>query len=120
MIEVSTESPETQRIIYRCKRKACGHVWAYDYNVNRRKTNTSSKHKPFDIITYYRDTESGRVTSSDEYFTGCPKCHSKFIEGNAVKGTYSDSHKCDSRCMNAKGPDCECQCAGKNHGINHL
>lgn len=27
-------------------------------------------------------------------------------------------HKCDSRCMNAKGHSCECSCGGKNHGIN--
>jgi|WetSurMetagenome_2_1015567.scaffolds.fasta_scaffold1904293_1 hypothetical protein len=27
-------------------------------------------------------------------------------------------HICDARCMNAKGHDCECQCGGKNHGIN--
>lgn len=26
-------------------------------------------------------------------------------------------HKCDSRCMCAKGGTCECSCGGKNHGI---
>lgn len=25
-------------------------------------------------------------------------------------------HKCDSRCMNSKGHNCECSCGGKNHG----
>ena len=25
-------------------------------------------------------------------------------------------HKCDARCMNAKGHSCECSCHGKNHG----
>jgi hypothetical protein len=25
-------------------------------------------------------------------------------------------HKCDYRCMFARGPNCECSCAGKNHG----
>lgn len=33
-----------------------------------------------------------------------------------VKGTYSEGHKCDSRCLNAKGHDCTCQCGGLNHG----
>lgn len=28
-------------------------------------------------------------------------------------------HKCDARCMNATGHDCECSCGGKNHGINN-
>jgi len=25
-------------------------------------------------------------------------------------------HKCDARCRNAKGKNCECSCRGKNHG----
>lgn len=25
-------------------------------------------------------------------------------------------HKCDARCLNAKGNSCECSCGGKNHG----
>jgi hypothetical protein len=25
-------------------------------------------------------------------------------------------HKCDARCMSAKGRSCECSCGGKNHG----
>jgi hypothetical protein len=25
-------------------------------------------------------------------------------------------HKCDARCLNAKGHNCECSCGGKNHG----
>jgi hypothetical protein len=25
-------------------------------------------------------------------------------------------HKCDARCLNAKGNNCECSCGGKNHG----
>jgi hypothetical protein len=25
-------------------------------------------------------------------------------------------HKCDSRCLNAKGGNCECACGGENHG----
>lgn len=25
-------------------------------------------------------------------------------------------HKCDARCLHAKGRNCECSCGGKNHG----
>jgi hypothetical protein len=28
-------------------------------------------------------------------------------------------HKCDSRCLNAKGGNCECSCGGANHGAGH-
>jgi len=25
--------------------------------------------------------------------------------------------RCDARCYNAKGPDCDCCCGGVNHGV---
>lgn len=27
-------------------------------------------------------------------------------------------HKCNARCQSATGPNCECECGGKNHGGN--
>lgn len=33
-----------------------------------------------------------------------------------INGSYSETHICDSRCMNAIGPNCECSCGGANHG----
>ncbi len=33
-----------------------------------------------------------------------------------VKGTINLDKSCDGRCMNATGPNCECSCAGQNHG----
>ncbi len=29
------------------------------------------------------------------------------------------NHKCDARCRNAKGRDCECSCGGKFHGAGN-
>lgn len=29
------------------------------------------------------------------------------------------NHKCDARCLNATGHNCECSCGGKNHGANN-
>lgn len=34
------------------------------------------------------------------------------------KTDHPSLHKCDARCMNATGHDCECSCGGRNHGIN--
>ena len=31
-------------------------------------------------------------------------------------GNSEGSRHCDARCYDAKGPDCECVCGGKNHG----
>lgn len=28
-------------------------------------------------------------------------------------------HKCDARCLNATGHNCECSCGGKNHGAGN-
>lgn len=49
----------------------------------------------------------------------CPVCGSTRVNVNLVKGTYIADKTCGARCMNAVGPDCECSCAGENHGANH-
>lgn len=36
-----------------------------------------------------------------------------------VQGTVNTSVRCDSRCMYAIGPKCDCQCGGANHGAGH-
>lgn len=36
----------------------------------------------------------------------------------AVIGTTS-AKECDARCINAKGPSCDCSCGGENHGAGH-
>lgn len=48
-------------------------------------------------------------------FARCPSRH-KVFHLKQIKGTYSESHHCDSRCLNAKGHECTCSCGGLNHG----
>lgn len=36
-----------------------------------------------------------------------------------IVGTYSAQRVCSAKCMGASGPNCECACAGANHGGNH-
>lgn len=52
-------------------------------------------------------------------FARCTSGHRVFGM-KRVKGTYSESHKCDARCLNAKGHDCTCSCGGANHGRGHV
>lgn len=33
-----------------------------------------------------------------------------------TKGRYAGAEKCDARCRDARGPYCECACAGRWHG----
>lgn len=37
-----------------------------------------------------------------------------------INGKHNDSIKCNGKCINATGPNCECSCAGENHGAQHL
>jgi hypothetical protein len=70
----------------------------------------------------WRDVRSGagvfRV-GNNGCFARCTKGH-KFFACKVVKGTYSEDHKCDSRCLNAKGWSCTCSCGGANHGRGHV
>ena len=52
------------------------------------------------------------------FFARCPNRH-RFFVLKRIKGTYSPDHKCDARCLNAKGFTCTCSCGGANHGRGH-
>ena len=82
-------------------------------------------HQAFEIATYmdgskaysrivHRPTLTTRLLAPD----ACPSC-GKRIRLQPVKGTFSESRKCDARCTGATGPNCECQCGGANHGAAH-
>ena len=46
-----------------------------------------------------------------------PRCHKHgALRWTRVTGRLSVSRRCDSRCLYAKGADCECSCSGSNHG----
>lgn len=48
----------------------------------------------------------------------CPCGKRHFAERLVQRPAYPSNHKCDGRCMSARGPKCECSCGGKNHGAN--
>jgi hypothetical protein len=79
--------------------------------------------------TYYYGPVGGRadtaVSFGYELFTEgknflrtltCSACGSDDVRLKGVKGTYNADVACDPRCMNAKGPNCECSCGGALHG----
>lgn len=45
--------------------------------------------------------------------------HHRFFKLVEVKGVYNADKTCNARCTNAIGPDCECSCAGAQHGAAH-
>lgn len=68
----------------------------------------------------FGDVKAGRVYRVPErgIFSRCNRNH-KVFPLKQIKGTYSEDHKCDSRCLNAKGNECTCSCGGANHGRGH-
>lgn len=42
--------------------------------------------------------------------------HDRFCKVNTVQGVLRVDKGCNGRCEAATGPDCECSCAGRNHG----
>lgn len=48
-------------------------------------------------------------------FARCTNGHKVFML-RQIKGTFSEVHECDARCLNAKGHECTCSCGGLNHG----
>lgn len=56
-------------------------------------------------------------TSDWLWYGACPECGQYLrLEVLPINGKYSEKKKCDFRCQDATGHNCECQCGGKNHG----
>ena len=47
------------------------------------------------------------------------ECCGRRFTLSPVQGRLAPAHKCDARCLNATGHNCECACGGKNHGAGH-
>ncbi len=45
----------------------------------------------------------------------CDGCRSLMAYGR-VQGIFNPAVRCDARCTNARGHNCECSCGGENHG----
>lgn len=65
----------------------------------------------------------GGIKSKHNYFDSFKRLAGKDTDGQLLPVTrsiqYSEKpslHSCGSKCRNAKGHDCECECGGKNHG----
>lgn len=117
---------QTQRWFLKCK--ACKKAWAVD-------TNDGSQ-----VDTMGYPTEARVMT--------CPECGNTppveydrqgRVQLSTWQSVYSKYHtvmgkvgsknrlmeteercKCDARCTNARGPNCECSCGGANHGSNKV
>lgn len=60
------------------------------------------------------------VRSANQFAAGlCPNCGKQHFADRVIsRPSNASNHKCDGRCLNARGKNCECSCKGKNHGAN--
>ncbi len=61
------------------------------------------------------DIVAHEVNNPDNYYCPCGAIRTM----NRLNGRLSET-KCSVRCTSATGPNCECQCAGKAHGSDHI
>jgi hypothetical protein len=92
-------------LLGRCREEGCHHAL---FLADRSLVQTADS---------FKDVKAGNVVyrCQNAWWSRCPNRH-KVFPLKAVKGTYSPDHKCDARCLNAKGHDCTCSCGGANHG----
>lgn len=77
---------------------------------------TTTRTGPYALTTW---TADGRSTKGDHPpARPCAACQ-RPTGGEQVKGRFSASRRCDARCIYARGSNCECSCAGANHGAGH-
>lgn len=96
--------------IGRCKTKGCTTALRTDYRDVQDITREQYRAREF-------DTSRGFMIHGVQPFGLCAD-HGAYVL-KFGRGRYSADHKCDARCINAKGPNCECSCGGHNHGASH-
>lgn len=121
----ATTTTDEANVLYRCA--PCERTTRRSQVWRRRVHRTTQQQTWTDPIrrTAERFTEitwtddQGRTTHGPHPpAVACPSCR-RPTSGQTVRGRFSALHRCDARCIYAKGPECECSCGGKNHGAGH-
>jgi len=71
------------------------------------------------VNTWRSHAGYGRMQTNYEYPVLACACGTKNLPMITPIVARTSEHKCDSRCTNAVGPNCDCSCGGKNHGSGH-
>ena len=100
-----TQLTVTRSYIYRCT--SCKHTRHYEFEA------TAVITPQFVLHTF------APCAGPSSVGIRCPECERFTFLGKEIKGKFNPDHKCDPRCTSATGNKCECQCGGKNHGIDY-
>lgn len=108
------------RFIIKCKRSTCGAVFRYEclfrYDRIAARPKRDGGWIPSKVVneTYWDLVTGFRVFPHNEH-TKCRLCGG-YVSVRQVVGHLAPEVKCGAKCRNATGPNCDCACAGKNHG----
>jgi hypothetical protein len=66
-----------------------------------------------------RETVASDTRTSSRYMGGrCESCGELHAAERIIeRGATPSFHRCDARCLYARGTQCECACGGKWHGV---
>jgi hypothetical protein len=111
-------------VIYRCPVKGCKHTVRRVFTDTRRQHLSGRYPREVAVYGFILDHHFKPWTDAQRYglIEKCPEHGDRpnaYLRSKPVKGTYSEARVCDARCMGAKGPNCDCQCGGANHGGNY-
>lgn len=109
-------------VIYRCRVKGCKHTVRRVFTDTGTEWSRGRYAREYTVYGFVLDHRFKLWTQALRYdgiIEPCPEHGTAYLSGKPVKGSYSEARVCDSRCMGAKGPNCDCQCGGANHGANY-
>lgn len=110
-----TVGTETIRVLYRCHH--CEHRTGHTRLWRETLRHTTARADGFQPHLW-TSADGSTHRAIDAPPSACRDCH-RPTRGQAIRGRFSAAHRCDARCIYAKGPDCECSCGGANHGAGH-
>jgi hypothetical protein len=116
------QTPFNAHWLGRCPVKGCDCVMHFDVPMIR-ETWTETHHDHARGYSWEVHKQKDRQANYNYYglhslMLHCAK-HKWQLRFKAINGRYVEGHVCDSRCMNAIGPNCDCSCGGANHGRGH-
>lgn len=113
-MSIATRENLSVSVMHKCK--TCRRVERVDYLKSFTRHQNSVGTIVKSLPTW---TVNGVVVQGDQFGPNriCSTC-SKCMSADVIRGRKSDT-ACSISCTSARGHDCECSCAGANHGIDH-
>lgn len=109
------EYPHSATFIYTCKK--CKRATAKRASFPMRKLTMPDKFGHQRTVGM-RILVQGSKGEFENYWAPARECEAcgRHMTAEQITGAFRADRKCDARCTNATGHNCECSCGGRNHG----